>query len=118
MAHHPSQWLRYTQVIEQLGLAVAFYAAIVFLFRIAGKRLAGQTTTFDLIILISLSVAIQKATLLDGLENVITFVFTVFILHWTNAKLCARSRTIRYVLRGLPCQLVEDGEILCHSLRS
>lgn len=110
--------LRPTELLPQIGYSFLFYAAVVLLFRVAGKRLAGQTTTFDLIVLISLSVAVQKATLLDGLANAITFVVTVFLLHLGTAKWCAYSRRARYWLRGLPCELVHDGEINYGSLRS
>jgi len=98
-------------ILEQIGLSAVFYLSIVLLFRLAGRRLAGQTTTFDLIVLISLAVSVQQATLLKGAENVVTFVLTVFSLHWINAKLCAYSPWARYLLRGLPCQLVCDGVI-------
>ncbi len=47
-------------VLEQLVLqavkALAYYAALIVIMRLAGKRLAGQTTTFDLIVLITLGV--------------------------------------------------------------
>ena len=103
---------------EQILLASVFYFAVVLLFRIAGKRLAGQTTTFDLVILISLSVAIQKATLHDGLVNTLTFIFVVFAWHWVSVKVCARSQFVRQLLRGKPCMLVCNGEVLYRSLQA
>jgi hypothetical protein len=38
------------QALIQLTLAVGYYAALVGMMRLAGKRLAGQTTTMDLIV--------------------------------------------------------------------
>lgn len=103
--------------MDQVALAAIFYLAVVGLFRIAGKRFAGQTTTFDLVILISLSVAIQQATLKEGTLPAIIFVLTVFILHLVLAHLSARYSKLRYFLRGRPCSLVENGEILYAELR-
>lgn len=105
-------------MIEQASLAALFYVAVVVIFRLAGKRLAGQTTTFDLIVLISISVALQQATLRDGSTNTVIFIGIVFILHWLNAKVCVRFPRLRNWLRGSPCQLVRNGEILYSSLRS
>jgi hypothetical protein len=44
----------------QVPQAVAYYAALLGMMRLAGKRLAGQTTTFDLLVLISLAVVLQE----------------------------------------------------------
>ena len=45
-------------LFEQFGLSLLFYIGVIFLFRLVGKRLAGQTTTLDLIGMASLSVAL------------------------------------------------------------
>ena len=36
------------ELLVQAAKAAAYYPALVVLMRVAGKRLAGQTTTFDL----------------------------------------------------------------------
>jgi uncharacterized membrane protein YcaP (DUF421 family) len=105
-------------ILEQIGLALLFYFAVVGLFRVAGKRFAGQTTTFDLIVLISLAVAVQKITLRDGDLNTVVFLVTVFVSHLAVGALCRRVGWIRHLVRGEPCLLVNDGEILYQSLRS
>ena len=104
-------------ILEQVALAAIFYIVVVGLFRIAGKRFAGQTTTFDLVILISLSVAIQQATLKEGWQSSVVFVLTVFTMHLVLAHLCARNQKLRHFIRGKPCSLVENGEILYSELR-
>ena len=82
----------------------------------AGKRMAGQTTTFDLIILIALGVVMQSAALAEGAANAATFVVTVFALHRLNAWLCARSTRIRHLLRGKPRPLIRDGQVIERAL--
>ena len=43
--------------------AVGYYLVVLLLTRFAGKRLAGQMTTFDLIVLIALATAAEQAAL-------------------------------------------------------
>ncbi len=97
--------------IKQLFLAIVFYIWIVALFRFSGKRLAGQTTTFDLVILIALSVAIQQVTLLQGRQNAIVFFVTVFASHRVQSYLATKYPAFRELVRGRPAKLIEDGEI-------
>lgn len=104
--------------IEQITSALLFYGAVVGLFRIAGKRFAGQTTTFDLIILISLSVALQQVALGDGSWNAIVFVASVFTAHLGLAAACRKWSWVRELVRGTPSKLIDRGEILYSNLRS
>jgi uncharacterized membrane protein YcaP (DUF421 family) len=106
------------ELLIQAGKAIAYYAALVVMMRLAGKRLAGQTTTFDLIILISLAVVLQGTALQEGPWNAMVFVATVFAVHWLVAKLCARSAAVRHVVRGKPRALVRDGQIVDSALKS
>lgn len=96
--------------------ALGYYLALVVLVRAAGKRMAGQTTTFDLIVLITLGVVIQTAALQRGTANAIAFVITVFLAHRVTAALCARSTALRHLLRGKPRPLVRDGRIIERAL--
>ncbi len=98
--------------LEQVLLACLYYLALVFMMRLAGKRLAGQTTTFDLIVLISLSVVLQTTALKEGAGHALVFVGTVFICHRSLAVACARSGWLRQLVRGKPRALVRDGRLL------
>ena len=107
-------------MFDELGLqvakAAAYYVGLVFLLRIAGKRLAGQTTTFDLIVLIALGVVLQTTALDAGVANAFAFVATVFVLHRLNAWLCARYPAARHLIRGKPRPLIRDGVVLERAL--
>jgi uncharacterized membrane protein YcaP (DUF421 family) len=96
---------------EQILLAIVYYLSLVLLVRLAGKRLAGQTTTFDLVVLIGLGVTLQSATFRPGRINAVLFVITVYACHLLLARLCARSRRLRRLVRGAPRPLVHRGEI-------
>ena len=103
-------------LLLQAAKAGAYYVALIVLVRMAGKRMAGQTTTFDLIVLITLGVVMQSAALAEGAANAAVFVVTVFALHRLNAWLCARSTRVRHLLRGKPRPLIRDGEIIERAL--
>ena len=97
--------------VEQVLLAALYYGILVLMFRLAGKRLAGQTTTFDLVVLISLAVVLQTVTLRSGPLNAVVFIATVFGAHRLLALICARSRRARRFIRGAPRPLVFRGTV-------
>jgi uncharacterized membrane protein YcaP (DUF421 family) len=98
-------------VLEQAGSALAYYAGLVIVMRLAGKRLAGQVTTFDLLVLITLGVVLQSTALMPGKLNAAVFVVTVFASHRGLAWLCARSAKVRHLVRGEPQPLIHNGHV-------
>ena len=100
----------------QFLLALAYYAVLVVLMRLAGKRLAGQTTTFDLIVLIALGVVLQQTMLREGKLNAAIFIATVFVTHRGLAQWCARSKRIRRLVRGAPRPLIRNGQVAYDAL--
>jgi uncharacterized membrane protein YcaP (DUF421 family) len=103
-------------LLWQVGKAAAYYTGLLVLVRAAGKRMAGQTTTFDLIVLITLGVVMQSTALQQGFWNALVFVVTVFTLHRANAALCAHSTWARHAIRGKPRPLIRDGRIIERAL--
>ena len=89
-----------------------YYLGVVVMVRLAGKRLAGQMTTFDLIVLIGVAVVAQQVTLGDGRTNALLFVGTVLATHRGLARLAARWPRLRILLRGRPRTLVANGAVL------
>ena len=104
------------ELLLQAAKAAAYYVALIIVMRVAGKRLAGQTTTFDLIILITLGVVLQTTALQEGTWNAVIFVVTVFALHRLVALLCARSSVMRHLVRGKPKVLIRNGRIIDQAL--
>jgi uncharacterized membrane protein YcaP (DUF421 family) len=100
----------------QILLALAYYAGLLAIVRLAGKRHAGQTTTFDLIVLITLAVVLQETVLKEGAANALLFVATVFAAHRLLGLGCARSRWLRRLVRGAPRPLVRDGRVVYEAL--
>src|SRR5262245_9756798 len=104
------------QLATQSLLAVCYYFSVIVLVRIAGKRLAGQMTTFDLVILIGLVVAVQQAMLTPGPATSAVFIVTVLLTHLAVTWLCSRYRLVRRLLRGRPRALVRNGAIMERAL--
>lgn len=101
----------------QCVLGVAYYLIVLALVRFSGKRLAGQMTTFDLVVLIGLVVVAQQPMLLPGAASAFTFILTVLVSHRALAWICARNQTLRHFVRGRPRALVRDGAIIEAALR-
>jgi uncharacterized membrane protein YcaP (DUF421 family) len=95
----------------QVLLALGYYVGLVVILRLAGKRLAGQTTTFDLVVLIGLGVVLQTNALRPGPVNALIFIATVFSAHRGLAVACARSTKLRRLVRGAPRPLVRYGQV-------
>jgi len=101
---------------QQSALALFYYFAVIVIVRIAGKRLAGQMTTFDLVVLIGLVVAAQQSILSPGAAHAAVFITTVLLTHIAVTWMCSRHRVVRRLLRGRPRTLVRDGVILQQAL--
>lgn len=105
-----------SDILNQILHAILYYLGLILLVRLAGKRLAGQTTTFDLLILISLGVTLQNVTLGEGKSSAAIFILTVFILHRFLAIACAHSPILCKIVRGGPRAMVRDGKVMREAL--
>jgi uncharacterized membrane protein YcaP (DUF421 family) len=100
----------------QAVYAVLYYLGLVVMLRLAGKRLAGQTTTFDLVVLIQLAVVLQTTLLGEGKARAGVFLVTVLVVHRLTAQACTRWPAVRRLLRGEPRPLVTQGLVLDDAL--
>jgi len=105
-----------TEIGRQVLYALAYYVGLVVMMRLAGKRLAGQTTTFDLVVLIQMAVVLQSTALGKGVVNAAVFLVTVFVAHIGLARACARHEGLRHLVRGAPRRLVAGGEVIDDAL--
>lgn len=99
------------QAFYQALRSIGYYAGLILLMRLAGKRLAGQATTFDLLVLITLAVVLQGVALGKGTLNSLIFFVTLFAVHRTVATVCAKSKNFRRLIRGAPRPLIEHGRV-------
>lgn len=94
--------------------AAAVYGFLLLIFRLSGKRSLAQITTFDAVLLLIVSEAIQQA-LIDGDEsmtNAFVLVVTLLGLDVLMSVLSMRSQRIDRIVNDTPLVLVEEGQFL------
>jgi uncharacterized membrane protein YcaP (DUF421 family) len=106
------------ELATQAAKALGYYATLLVMMRLAGKRLAGQTTTFDLLVLITLGVTVQGVFVTEGPWNMAVFVLVVFAAHRGLASICRLSPAVRHFVRGRPRALVVDGRVIDAALEA
>lgn len=96
------------------------YVAVVTGLRIFGKRELGQMTPFDLVLLLTLSNAVQNA--MTGGDNSVTgglvSAATLLLANWLRTRLGFKLPGLRKYLVGEPRLLVHNGDVLLNNLRA
>ena len=93
--------------------AAAVYVVLPVVFRLAGKRSLASITTFDLVLTLIISEAIQQA-LLDNdnsMTNAFLVVFTLIGMNIALSLLKQRSARAETLLDGAPVVIMEDGRL-------
>jgi uncharacterized membrane protein YcaP (DUF421 family) len=107
-----------------LGLVVlrtvVVYLVLLVALRLAGKRELGQMTSFDLVVLLVLSNAVQNAMVGPdtSLNGGILAALTLLVLNRGVDRLGLKSRLAQRALQGHPTILVHDGKFVAENLRS
>ena len=94
--------------------AAAVYFFLILLFRIAGKRSLAQVTTFDLVLGLIISEALQQA-MIDGddsMSNAFLVVTTLVGLNIGLSLIKQRSESVERVFDGAPTVVFADGKLL------
>lgn len=97
-----------------IARALGTYLFLMVIFRAAGKRSLAEITTFDAILLLIISEAVQQA-LIDSdnsMTNAFLIVTTLVGADMFLEKIALRHKHIDKLLNGGPLVLVEDGRIL------
>ena len=93
--------------------AAAVYLFLLVLFRIAGKRTLSQITTFDAVLLLIISEAIQQAMIDNdnSMTNAFLLVVTLVALDILLSLWKRRSKLVERVVDGLPTVVVQEGKV-------
>lgn len=94
--------------------ALAVYGFLLVLFRIAGKRALSEITTFDAVLLLIISEAIQQA-LIDGDEsmtNGFLLVTTLIVADVVMSLMTLRSTKLEKLMNDVPVVIVDNGRAL------
>ncbi|HTN54441.1 MAG TPA: YetF domain-containing protein [Anaeromyxobacter sp.] len=115
----PSLLVPAVHVGELVLRSVAVYAFLLLALRLAGRRELAQMTSFDLVLLLVISNAVQNSinagdnSLTGGLVSAVTLV----ALNWAVGWASYRWRGVEHVLQGRPIRIVTDGKVHLGALR-
>ncbi len=100
--------------------AVSVYAMLLIIFRISGKRSLAQITTFDLVLTLIISEAIQQALVIDDNSITNAFILVVTLVTVDIGLSLAKERWTRFekILEGTPVILLENGRLHEDRMRS
>ena len=94
--------------------AVAVYAFLFIVFRIAGKRSLAEITTFDFVLLLIIAETTQKAMIGDdfSIATAVLLIATLFFVEIGLTLLKRRFTKLDRFMEGEPVLLVENGKPL------
>jgi uncharacterized membrane protein YcaP (DUF421 family) len=108
-----------TSILWLVIRAVAVYAFLLVALRLAGRRELAQMTSFDLVLLLVISNAVQNAinagdnSLTGGLVSAVT----LLVVNWGVGYAAWRWRRLERLLQGRPLRIVTDGRVHFGALR-
>jgi uncharacterized membrane protein YcaP (DUF421 family) len=107
-------------VLEKILRAVLVYAFLIAGLRLAGKRELAQLNPFDLVVLLTLSNAVQNAIIGD--DNTVTGgvigAFTLLLVNLLVVRFLYGHERLDRVIEGSPDLLIEDGHVKIDRLKS
>lgn len=94
--------------------AVAVYAFLFIVFRIAGKRSLAEITTFDFVLLLIIAETTQQAMIGDdfSIATAVLLIATLFFVEIGLTLLKRRFTKLDRFMEGEPVLLVENGKPL------
>ena len=99
--------------IEKVVRPLLVYVFLVFILRIGGRRELGQLTTFDLVVLLTLSNTVQNAII--GNDNSVTGgiigATTLLVANHFVVRLTYHHQKFAKVVEGSPTLLIDHGVI-------
>jgi uncharacterized membrane protein YcaP (DUF421 family) len=99
--------------------AAAIYIFLVLIFRVCGRRVLAQITTFDLVLVLIISEAAQQAMIGNDFSMTTAFLAIVTLVSVDVALSLSKQRfqKLDRWLDGLPLVLVENGKPFAERLR-
>jgi uncharacterized membrane protein YcaP (DUF421 family) len=106
--------------VESVLRGVAVYGMLLVIFRITGKRTLGQITTFDFILLLIISEAIQNGMVGTSysVTNALVLILTLVVVDQALNAVKVRVPVLERWLEGAPLIIVENGRALHDRMRS
>ncbi|HXH81413.1 MAG TPA: YetF domain-containing protein [Candidatus Tectomicrobia bacterium] len=100
--------------MESVIRAAVIYGVLLVLFRLMGKRSLGHITTFDLILLLIISEAVQNGMVGDSysVTNAIVLVVTLLLIDLGLSLVKRHLPRVEKWVEGVPLVIVEHGRPL------
>jgi uncharacterized membrane protein YcaP (DUF421 family) len=100
--------------VSSIFHAAAVYIVLLVIFRVAGKRTLNDMTTFDLVLVLIISEAVQQGLVGEdySLTNAFLLVATLVAIDVLLSLLKHRFPAFGKALDGRPVVIVRDGELL------
>ena len=100
--------------MEAVLRAVAIYAFLMLLFRIAGKRSLNEMSNFEFVLLLIVGEATQQAVLGKdySVTNAFLVVLTLISINIALSLLKQQSERLKRIFDGMPLVIVENGRPL------
>lgn len=105
------------RLVPSILRAAAVYLTLLIVFRIAGKRTLSEITTFDFVLLLIISEAVQQAMISNdnSITNAVLIVMTLVGLDIVLSVLKQRSPRVERILDARPVVIVRDGTMQEHA---
>lgn len=99
--------------------AVAVYLVVLCMTRLSGKRAVGQSTPFDMLVIVLLGTAVQNSLIGSdtSLSGGLILAATLLAMNWLVGYLSARHRRFDRAVQGTPAILARDGQIYWNELK-
>ena len=99
--------------MQSVFRAAAVYLFLLLVFRMSGNRSIGQITTFDFVLLLIISEAIQQAMITSdySVTNAFLLVVTLVGIDIMLSLWKQKSDKVARFLDGLPLLVIENGEM-------
>jgi len=106
-------FLKFPPVLENMVRPVIIYGFLVVGLRLAGKRELVQLNPFDLVVLLTLSNAVQNAIIGDdnSITGGIIGASTLLAVNYLVVRFLFRHRRLDEILEGDPTVLIENGRL-------
>ena len=108
-----------TSYLDLILRSLVVYGFLLAVLRVAGRRELGQMTSFDLVLLLVLSNAVQNSinagdnSLVGGLVSALTLV----VANWLVGFAVYRFPLLERLLQGPPIRIVSDGKVHLGALK-
>lgn len=98
--------------------AAAVYWVVLLMTRLSGKRAIGQTTPFDVLVIVLLGTAVQNSLIGDDTSLLGGLILAAVLLglNWLVGVLSARSRRFDRTMQGTPAIVARDGQVFWKEL--